>query len=225
MNGASYIVVSPTALVPVEQTNALVLVECPDGILPIQTVLQEPSINELASSKCSSEDVLAVEAPTEKVPLKKAIGHGKGSLGYSAEEHVALLSCISATPNSFNASESSPEWRAVQQKMLDVYQMGVAPQQSTTLLRHFVDLYNALKQVIHALSLQSSAPKCPTNAADVDDEESMSYVKASNRKFLPKKWWIVDFTQQLLKLHLDYNKAFGGNTKQDTTWLNLQKWL
>jgi hypothetical protein len=29
--------------------------------------------------------------------------------------------------------------------------------------------------------------------------------------------------QQLLKLLLDYNKAFGGNTKQDATWLNLQK--
>jgi hypothetical protein len=45
---------NPAALVPVEQPNALVLVEHPDGILPSQTVLQEPSINDLSSSKCSS---------------------------------------------------------------------------------------------------------------------------------------------------------------------------
>ncbi len=90
---------------------------------------------------------------------------------------------------------------------------------------HFADLYSALKQGIHALSLQSGAPKCPTNATDVDDEESVSYVKASfemlqsNRKFLPKKWWSVEVMQQLSKLHLDSNKAFGGNT---ATWLNSQ---
>jgi hypothetical protein len=121
MNGALYIVTNPAALVPVEQTNALVSVECPNSILPIQTVLQEPSINDLSSSKCSSEDVLDVEAPIEKVPSKNATGHKKGSLGY-------LLSCISATPNSFNASESSPEWRAVHHKRLEVHhQMGVAP--------------------------------------------------------------------------------------------------
>jgi hypothetical protein len=44
------------------------------------------------------------------------------------EEHVALLSFISATPNLFHSSESSPEWRAFHQKMLEVYQqMGAAP--------------------------------------------------------------------------------------------------
>ncbi len=128
MNGVSYIIVNPTALAPVEQTNAFVSLEWPDGNLPIQTVLQELSINDLSSSKCSSEDVLDMEAPIEKVPLKKAISHEKDSLGYSAEEQVALLSCISATPNSFNASESSPEGRAVHQKMLEAYnQMGVGP--------------------------------------------------------------------------------------------------
>jgi hypothetical protein len=92
-------------------------------------------------------------------------------------------------------------------------------------------LYSALKQGICALSLQSGAPKCPTNLTNADDEESVVYVKAllemlqSNRKFSPKKWWSVEVTQQLLKLHLDYNKAFGGNMKQDVTWLNSQKAL
>jgi hypothetical protein len=42
MNGAPYIVVNPAALVPVEQPNAMVSVKRLDGILPIQTVLQEP---------------------------------------------------------------------------------------------------------------------------------------------------------------------------------------
>jgi hypothetical protein len=94
------------------------------------------------------------------------------------EEHVALLSFINATPNSFNVSESSPKWRAVHQKMLEVYQqMNVAPQQSTALHGHFVELYSALKQGICALSLQSGAPKCLTNLTD------------ANRKFQPKKWW------------------------------------
>ncbi len=61
------------------------------------------------------------------------------------------------------------------------------------------------------------------NLTDADDEESVSYLKAlfeilqSNRKFQPKKWWSVEVTQQLLRLHLDYNKAFGSNTKQDAT--------
>ncbi len=92
-----------------------------------------------------------------------------------------------------------------------------------------MDLYSALKQGIHALSLQSGAPKCPTTSTDVDDEESVLYVKAlfemlqSIRKFQPRRWWSVEVTQQLLNLHLEYDKAFGGNTKQDATWLNLQK--
>ncbi len=57
-----------------------------------------------------------------------------------------------------------------------------------------MDLYSALKQATHELSLQNGAQKCPTNTTDVDDEESVSYVKALfemlqlNRKFQPKKW-------------------------------------
>ncbi len=59
----------------------------------------------------------------------------------------------------------------------------------------------------------------------------MLYVKAllemlqSNRIFQPKKWWSIKVTNQLLNLHLDYNKAFSGNTKHDVTWLNSQKAL
>ncbi len=180
---------NPTALVPVGQTNAWVSVERPDGILPTQRVLQQPPIHDFDASKFSIEDVIDVEAPMEKGTSKKPIGHDKGAVRYSAEEHVAMPSFIS-----FNASESSPKWRAVHQKMLEVYQqMNVAPQQSTTLHGHFVELYSALKQGILALSLQSGAPKCPTNLTDADVEESVEYVNAllemlrSNRKFQPKK--------------------------------------
>jgi hypothetical protein len=230
MNGASYLIMDPAALVPVGQTNAFISVERPNGFLPIETVQQEPSINEMVSSDCTTHNALHVEAPVEKVTSKKLNGRDKGAVGYSAEEHAAMLSFISATPNSFNASESSPEWRAVHQKMLDVYkQMNVAPRQSTTLHGHFVDLYSALKQGIRALSLQSGAPKCPTNLTDAVDEESEVYVKAllemlqSDKKFSPKKWWSVEVTQQLLKLHLDYNTVFGGNMKQDVNWLSSQR--
>jgi hypothetical protein len=104
MNGASYLIMNPAALVPVGQTNAFVSVEHPDGILPIETVLQEPSINEIPPLKCTSQNVLHVEAPMEKVTSKKPNGRDKGAVGYSAEEHAAMLSFISATPNSFNAS-------------------------------------------------------------------------------------------------------------------------
>jgi hypothetical protein len=65
MNGASYIDLNPTSLVLVEQTDALVSLECLDAILPIETILQEPPINDLSSLKSSSEDVLKAEAPIE----------------------------------------------------------------------------------------------------------------------------------------------------------------
>jgi len=35
-----------------------------------------------------------VEAPTEQVPSKNAAGQEKGSLGYSAEEHVARSTAV-----------------------------------------------------------------------------------------------------------------------------------
>jgi hypothetical protein len=32
---------------------------------------------------------------------------------YGTEEHITLLSFINLTPNSFNTSETSPEWRVM----------------------------------------------------------------------------------------------------------------
>jgi hypothetical protein len=44
---------------------------------------------------------------------KKPSGRDKGSVAYSAVEHVALLSMISQVPDAFNCSESSPQWEEV----------------------------------------------------------------------------------------------------------------
>ncbi len=51
-----------------------------------------------------------------QVSLTTLVGLGRGASGstaYGTAEHVALLSIISEVPDSFNASESSPQWEAV----------------------------------------------------------------------------------------------------------------
>jgi hypothetical protein len=98
-----------------------------------------------------------------KKSAKEQAGREKGTFAYGAEEHLTLLSFISTTPNAFNESETSLEWRSVHSKMVEVYQgMGVSPRQSTMLHSHFVKLYSALKQGIRELSLCEGSPKCPT---------------------------------------------------------------
>jgi hypothetical protein len=54
-------------------------------------------------------------------------------------------------------------------------------------------------------------------------EALFAMLQSNRKKVQPKKWWSVEVMQQLLKLYLDYYKAFGGNTKQDTNWLTSQK--
>jgi hypothetical protein len=44
---------------------------------------------------------------------KKPSGREKGAATYSSVEHVALLSIMSQVPDSFNCSESSPQWEEV----------------------------------------------------------------------------------------------------------------
>jgi hypothetical protein len=45
--------------------------------------------------------------------IKKPRGRDRGSVAYSAVEHVALLSMISQVPDAFNCSENSPQWEEV----------------------------------------------------------------------------------------------------------------
>ena len=82
-------------------------------------------------------------------------GREKGAVAYCAAEHTALLTYIAAVPDSFNASESSDEWKMVYKAMVQGYYMNLAlmPRQSTTLQGHFVDLYSGLKQGVRGLSL------------------------------------------------------------------------
>ncbi len=113
--------------------------------------------------------------------------------------------------------------------MVDVYNnMGVIPQQSTTLHSHFVELYSALKQGIRNLSLQEDSPKCPTSFVE-GDETVDAYITAlfelltsDSKKFQPKKWWSPQVIRLLLSNHLEYNKPFG-NGKQNAAWLENQK--
>jgi len=88
--------------------------------------------------------------------------------------------------------------------MLEVYQqMGIPARLSTTLQGQLVEMYSALKQGICALYLVSGAPKYPTK--------------------VEKKWWWWTSNTCGGVLHLEYNKAYGGNNKQDADWLNSQK--
>jgi len=48
-------------------------------------------------------------------------GKASGSMAYGTAEHDALLSIISEVPDSFNASESSPQWEAVFKAMVEQF--------------------------------------------------------------------------------------------------------
>ena len=159
----------------------------------------------------------------------KLTGREKGAFAYGADEHIALLSLIQLVPSSFNASESSPEWREAHKKMVDVYDaMNVQPRQSTTLHSHFVELYSALKLGIRCLSVKSDSPKCPDEIKDDDDsvdiyvEALLQLLLSDSKKFQPRKWWSLSVVRMLLYCHLHHLKAFG-NSKQDASWLEKQK--
>ncbi len=66
LNGASYVVLNPAALVGTEQTNESWTI---NAIRPLDPNVQSSS-NGQSSLKCDSEDFIDVEAPTptEKVP-------------------------------------------------------------------------------------------------------------------------------------------------------------
>jgi hypothetical protein len=164
---------------------------------------------------------------TEKAGNNKS-GREKGTYAYSAEEHSALLKLLMSEPNSFNSSESSPEWRKVHKDMIGNYylQLGVFPWASSTLHSHFVEMYSAFKQGVRSLSLVPGAPKCPSSAAD---EEAIGFyvqnlfqlLTSDTKKYQPKKWWSVEVMSLLLCLHLSYMKSFG-NGDQTLAWLEME---
>jgi hypothetical protein len=71
---------------------------------------------------------------------KKPSGRDRGSVAYSAVEHVALLSMISQVPDAFHCSESSPQWEEVYSRMCTEYYQSGGIRLSGALHGHFVDL-------------------------------------------------------------------------------------
>jgi hypothetical protein len=186
----------------------------------------------VSSGRTTPTEMLSTSAAagkTEKVGNNKS-GREKGAYTYSTEEHSALLKLLMCEPNSFNSSESSPEWRKVHKDMVENYylQLGVVPRASSTLHSHFMELYSAFKQGVRSLSLVPGAPKCPSSVSEGDEEAVGFYVQtlsqllvSDTKKFQPKKWWIVEVTSLLLCLHLTYMKSFG-NGDQTLAWLEMK---
>ncbi len=114
--------------------------------LPLSDENAVPS--EAATTTSNSE----AEAPFTMGKGSKKTGRDRGAVGHGADENITLLSFIHLVPNLSNASETSPEWREVHKKMVEVYlQMSVPPQSSATIHGHFVELCSALKQGIKSL--------------------------------------------------------------------------
>jgi hypothetical protein len=140
----------------------------------------------------------------------------KGAVAYCAAEHTALLTYIIAMTDSFNASESSEEWKKVYKAMVKGYYMnlGLMPCQSTTLQSHFVDIHSGLKPGIHGLLLLVGSPKCPVKF-DIDNAEVQScctflfdLIVSDSKKYFPNKWWSLHVVSLLLQLHLQYTQNY-----------------
>jgi hypothetical protein len=97
-------------------------------------------------------------------------GRASGSTAYGTAEHVALLSIISEVPDSFNASESSPQWEAVFKAMVDQFYLNKLVWSSSAPHGHFPEMYSAFKQAIHQLSLSPYNKKSPSVYVHGDPE-------------------------------------------------------
>jgi hypothetical protein len=80
--------------------------------------VQQP-VAQLLSKRSSSFTSEGRITPTFDEAQKK--GREKGAVSYSAEEHTYLLSGMKIIPNSFNASESLPEWKSLYKLMVEQY--------------------------------------------------------------------------------------------------------
>jgi len=95
-------------------------------------------------------------------------------------DDVALLSIISEVPDSFNASESSPQWEAVFKAMVEQFYLNKPVRTSSALHGHFVDMYSAFKQAICQLSLSPYNKKAPTLYVRGDPEVEKYLDKLDN---------------------------------------------
>jgi hypothetical protein len=156
---------------------------------------------------------------------KKPSGRDRGSVSYSAVEHVAMLSVISQVPDALNWSESSPQWEEVYSWMYTQYYQAGGIQLSGALHGHFVDLYSSFKLGIRHLSVEDKDKKCPAMYIKGDDccEE---YVEALNnllgsdaKKYNSRKWLSCGVVEMLLPMHIDYTSEFGTG-QQTAGWLS-----
>jgi hypothetical protein len=136
---------------------------------------------------------------------KKPSGREKGAATYSSVDHEALLSVMSQVPDSFNCSESSPQWR-----MIAEFYQAATPRLSSALHGHFVDLNGSFKLGIRNLSQVDTKVKCPVEYK-VDDEGCMEYAEAllDSKKYNSKKWWSHGVVELLLEMHLEQTLEFG----------------
>jgi hypothetical protein len=123
---------------------------------------------------------------------------------------------VSESPNSFNASESSPEWRAVHQEMCKSYYLywghllGPPLPCMATLLTCVVPLRRVFEFV-----LKPCCTKGPKSYLEANDTELEEYIAAlfeliilDKSKFMPKKWWSLEVVSMSLMLHLQYSSHY-----------------
>ncbi len=122
---------------------------------------------------------------------------------------------MSKIKDSFNSTDSSPEWKLVYKEMFEGYylKVGIPARQPSTLQSQFVKLYSGFKNGIRGLSLVAGAPKCPDKYVE-DDVSVNNFIVSlhsflSSNKKVPKKWWSVEVVRVLLQLHLTYAKDYG----------------
>jgi hypothetical protein len=130
---------------------------------------------------------------------------------------------MSQVPDSFNYSESSPEWVEVYKRMIaEFYQSGLT-RLSGALHGNSVDLYGAFKVGIRNLSVLDREKKCPVEYKAGDDAAA-EYVEALNnllcsnaKKYNLKKWWNHGVVELLLPMHIGYTSEFSGGAQN--CWL------
>jgi hypothetical protein len=88
-------------------------------LTPMSVVSVQQPVAQLLSKRSSSFTSEGRITPTFDEAQKK--GREKGAVSYSAEEHTYLLSGMKIIPNSFNASESLPEWKSLYKLMVEQY--------------------------------------------------------------------------------------------------------
>jgi hypothetical protein len=160
----------------------------------------------------------------DDIAAKKG-GRASGSTAYSRTEHVALLSIIADTPDSFNASESSPQWEAVFKAMVEQFYLNKSVRTSSALHGYFVDMYSAFKQAICQLSLSPYDKKSPSVYVHGDPEVEAyldqldNLLQSCTKNFFSKKWWSHEVVEMFFPLHFAYSAEFGSR-KQSTLWLS-----